>query len=398
MSLKSKLIKIGLPLLIVLAGFMGMGLMIAHRPEPKKAVRENPGALVDILPVIRSDRQVQVEGTGTVQPRQEITLAPQVSGVVTEISREFVAGGFCRKGDVLFRIDEADYRLAADKARAALAKAEYELATVQGQAKVARQEWDRLQLDPGKEPNPLAVYEPQVKNARATLLSAQAALKQAELDLARTVVRAPFDGVLLAESVDVGQYVRAGNQVATLAGTDRAEIVVPLPLHELGWLQIPRPGRGGAGSPATVRLASGGRSFEWRGRVVRTLGEVDPQGRMARVVVALDDPYGLHAPAGRPELAVGTFVEVALHGETLHDVAVLPASALHDSEKVWVMNDSHLKLRPVQVLRRAREEVLIGTGLRTGDKVVLTNVAGAAEGMKLRAANDPPAIRPLAER
>ncbi|BCR03647.1 RND transporter [Desulfuromonas versatilis] len=386
MSRTTKIIMALLALLILAGGFFAMRLMIASRPEPHKAARENPGALVETLAVTIGERQVLVHGTGTVQPRQQVEIAPQVSGRALEVSPRLVAGGYLRRGEVLFRIEDADFRLAVDRAKAALARAEFELATVQGQARVARQEWQRLK--PAEAPdNPLALYEPQLKNAQASLLSAGAALQQAELELERTLVRAPFNGIIRSESVDTGQYLRAGSPVAVFAGTDQAEIVVPLPLHELGWLRIPRAGEAGEGSPATVKLAAGERVYQWSGRIVRSLGDVDPQGRMARVVVAVDDPHGLQGSAQeRPPLALGSFVEVILQGQTLENVAVLPSSALRDGEQVWLMNDSHLKFRSVEVVRRARSEVVIGAGLEPGDRVVLTNVAGAAEGMKLRPA------------
>lgn len=388
MNTRSKLLKIVLPLLILAAGLLAARLMIVNRPEPMKTVLENPGALVQTVTVTRGERRVRVDGTGLVQPRQQVEIIPQVGGRVTDISPQLVAGGFVQKGELLLRIDEADYRLAIDKAEAALAKAEYELATVAGQARVARQEWDRLDLAEGKtEANPLVLFEPQMKNAQASLLSAKAALRQAELDLERTVLRAPFAGVVRSKAADLGQVLRAGTPAAVLAGTAEAEVIVPLPLHELGWLQIPRPGDGQNGSPATVALVTGGRTFQWRGRIVRSLGDVDPQSRMTRVVVAVDDPYGLQRKeAGRPPLAVGTFVQVTLQGELLPDVAVLPAAALRDGEQIWLMEDARLRFRPVQVVRRSRDEVVIGAGLQAGDQVVLTNVAGAAEGMKLRAA------------
>ena len=385
MSVKSKLIKIGLPLLILVMGFAIMRIMIISRPEPRKEQRENPGALVEVLSATRGARQVVVHGTGTVQPRQEVSLIPQVNGRVTKIADRFVAGGFFRQGDVLFEIEDTDYRLAVDRARAALAKAEYELTAMQGQARIARQEWERLQLGDGEQPNPLVVYEPQLKNAHAALLSAQASLRQAQLDLQRTVLRAPFNAVIRSESVDLGQYVRSGTAVATLAGTDQAEIVVPLPLEELAWLQIPRAGQGSKATAATVQLSAGGETFAWSGKIIRQLGDVDPQGRMARVVVAVADPYGLWQGTGeRPVLSMGIFVQVLLHGKELKDVAVIPANALRDGSTVWIMNDGHLTFRPVEVVRRTRDEVVVGQGLASGDRVVLTNLAGAAEGMKLR--------------
>lgn len=388
MSTKSKLLKILLPLLIIIAGVVAMRLLILSRPEPQKEARENPGALVEVMTVTRGERRIEVHGTGTVQPGQEINVIPQVGGRVVEVGAGLVAGGFFRQGEVLFRIDPADYRLAVDRARAATAKAEYELASMEGQARIAREEWERLKPADGSQPNPLVVYEPQLKNVRASLLSAQAALAQAELDLDRTVVRAPFNAVVRSESLDLGQFLNTGSPVAVLAGTDQAEIVVPLPQQDLDWLQLPRRGEKSGGAAVTIRLAGAAKSFEWSGRVVRTLGDVDPQGRMSRIVVAVADPYGMKSRQDeRPELAIGSFVEVQLQGKSLEDAAVLPASALRDNDTIWVMNDAHLKIRQVKVLRQTREEVLIGEGLDAGDQVVLTALSGAAEGMKLRHAS-----------
>lgn len=389
MSAKSKLIKILLPLLIIAVAVVGMRVLIAGRVEPKKEAREIPGALVETLQVARGRRTVQVVGTGTVQPFREITLTPQVGGKLVEVVPNFVAGGFFRAGEVLLRIEDADYRLAVDKARATLAKAEYELANEQGLADIARREWDRMWLSSG-EPSPLVLRDPQLKNARASLLSAQAALGQAELDLERTVLRAPFDGLVRAESVDLGQVVRVGTAVATLIGSEQAEVLVPLPLADLDWLEVPRSGNSAPGAAADIRLTAGATEHRWSGRLDRILGEVDPQGRMVRAVIRVQDPYGLQSGGqARPTLAMGTFVEVSLQGKELEDVVVLPVAALRDGQTIWLAEGGVLQVRPVKVLRRTRDEVVIGAGLAAGEEVVLTYLPGAAPGMKLRALAHP---------
>jgi RND family efflux transporter MFP subunit len=391
MSAPSKVIKIILPLLIVALAVVGMRVLIAGRAEPKKAARDIPGALVQTLTAARGARAVRVVATGTVQPFREITLTPQVGGELVEVSPNLVVGGFFRADEVLLRIEDADYRLALDQARATLAKAEYELANEQGLAEVARREWQRMGLA-GEQPSPLVLREPQLKNAQASLLSAGAALGRAELDLQRTILRAPFDGLVRAESVDPGQVVRAGTAVATLIGSRRAEVVVPLPLAELAWLEVPRPGAPGRGAAAEIRLAAGDTLHRWNGRLDRVLGEVDPQGRMIRAVIAVEDPYGLRTEAeAGPALAMGTFVEVTLHGRQLDDVVVLPAAALRDGQTVWVAEEGRLAIRPVEVLRRTRDEVVIGSGLKDGDQVILTYLPGAAPGMKLRPMERPAA-------
>jgi RND family efflux transporter MFP subunit len=391
MATKKRWIKVVLPIIILLAGFIGMRGLVSSRSAPQKEIPENPGALVEVMTVDKEPRQIVVAATGVVQAGQEITLVPQVSGRVTRLPANFVAGGFFRQGDILFEIENDDYLLAVEKAQAALAKAEYELATVEGQARVARAEWEELKPADGGAPNPLVLHEPQVKNAQANLLSARASLAQARLDLERTRLVAPFNALVRTKPIDLGQYVRAGSSVGVLVGTDMGEIIVPLPFHETRWLDIPRPGTAERGAPATVRMADGDRQFEWHGRVVRSLGEMDPQGRMLRVAVAVDDPYRLrkNITGDRPDLAVGMFVAVELHGEKLPAVAAVPSRALRDGDTVWLADaEDRLRFRPVTVLRRQREEVLVGDELKEGERIILTNIPGAAEGMKLRPIGD----------
>ena len=391
MSRKTILLKIALPIVVILAGFAGMQIMVHSRAAPKKEVKESRGVLVEVKSVTRENLPVVVMGTGTVGSRQEASITPQVNGRVTYLAPGFVVGGLFAKGDLLFKIEDTDYRLAIERAKGAIAKAEYDLATVEGQARVARIEWERLHLAEKKEPSPLVLYEPQLKNAQANVDSAKAALSQAELNLARTSVYAPFPCLVRSEEIDLGQYVTVGNRVATLAGTGAAEIVVPLPLEEMRWITIPRKGSNGNGSNALVKLAVGNQVLTWKGRVVRSLGEVDSRGRMAQVVVAVADPYNLErgGDAKRQDLEIGMFVDVEILGKTLSGVYAVPRSALRDGDTVWTMDDEgRLRVTPVTVVRRERDTVVLRDGFQEGAKVVLTNISGAAEGMKLRLAEE----------
>jgi RND family efflux transporter MFP subunit len=385
MSRKTILLKITLPVIIIIFGVGVMAALVANRPTPKKETKEDPGALVRVLEVKKEDHKVTVKGTGTVQAAQEVTVIPQVSGRVTKIAPSFVAGGLFKKGGLLFEIEETDYLLALQRAEAARARAEYDLATIESQARVARTEWERLNGDAPGEPNPLVVYEPQLKKAMAELASAEAAIEQARLDLARTKVRAPFNCRVRSEDIDPGQYVRAGNSVAILAGTDVAEIDVPMSLDELHWVDIPRR-VGEKGSQAAVSVNIGGSTYRWQGRVVRSLGEVDPKGRMMHVVVTVNDPYGLgRKDDDRPALAMGTFVDVYLEGNVLSDIVSIPRTAFRENSTVWTMDaENRLRIQEVAPLRIERKEVLISEGLNDGDVVVLTTLSGAADGMKLR--------------
>jgi RND family efflux transporter MFP subunit len=389
MSSREKLLKIGLPFLVLLIGAAIAAAMIKNRRSPEKIARVDRGALVKFIVAEKSSRQVTINSTGTVQPRREVTIAPQVSGQVILVSPDFVTGGFFNKDEVMFEIEKIDYELALEQARAALAKREFELSSVESRARIAGREWQRLKKDQEPPANSLALYEPQLKDARANLASARAALKQAELNLARTRVTAPFNCVIRSENIDVGQYVRSGNNVAVIAGTDTAEVIVPVELDDLHWLFVPGSGGNGKSSPATVSLDIGARTYSWPGKLDRRLGEVDPQGRMVRLAVEIDDPYLLKKDAdpGQPVLSIGSFVAVAFQGKEMREVFALPRPALHQDNTVWVMTpDDLLKIKKVEIARLEREEVFVRAGLEPGERIILTNLTGAADGMKLRAA------------
>jgi RND family efflux transporter MFP subunit len=375
------------PILIIL---LAIGLTVAlvkmrSVPKPLEAVYRGP--LVDVLSVAKTSRSVVVQGTGTVQARQDVAITPQVPGRVAAISPDLVVGGQIAAGELLFAIEDVDYQLAIALARGSLAQADLELQRIENLAKLARQEWQALNPDSTEDPDPLVVYEPQLANARAQRDAARARLKQAEINLERTRVVAPFNGYVRSEQVEIGQYLSIGTPVATIVGTDTAEVLVPLPLDELVWIDVPDRDAVTAGSPAEVELVAGGEVFRWHGAITRAHGEIDPDNRMAQVVVTIDDTAA--GPNNRSRLLnrllPGMFVRVSLQGETVADVLAIPRGAVRDHDTVWLADaEDKLRIRSVDVLRRDRNEVLIRSGLNDGDRIVLTNLSGAADGMQLR--------------
>lgn len=378
--------KILIPVVVILLACALTAVLVKTRKVPKPHEAPYLGPLVEVATLVQSSRQVVVHSTGTVQARHEVNITPQVKGRISEISPRMVAGGLLRKGELLFAIEDVDYQLAIELARASLAQAELELLRNENLAEVARKEWRALQPDEEAKPDPLVVYEPQLKSARAQRDAALANLKQAEINLQRTRVFAPFNSYVRSEQIEIGQFLNAGSPVATIAGTDQVEIVVPLPLDELAWLQVPR-SEAGQGSSATVALQSGGQTFHWQGTITRALGEIDPRSRMARVVVTVPEPLAGDVRDGSllHKLLPGMFVEVSLHGAEIADVIAVPRGAMHDHDTVWIADrDSRLQIRTVDIVRRERDEVLVRGGLQAGETIVLTSLSGAADGMLLR--------------
>lgn len=374
-----------LPLLVIVVALVLTFVLVKSRKVPMPHETLYLGPLVEVAELAKTNRQVIVSATGSAHSRYEVGITPQVKGRISELSPEMVAGGTFRKGELLFAIEEIDYQLAITLAQSSLAQAELELLRNENLADLARKEWHALNAESAVEPNPLVVYEPQLKSARAQRGAAQANVKQAEINLQRTKVFAPFNCYVRSEQLEIGQFVNAGSPVATVAGLDQIEVTVPLPLNELIWLQVPRNGKK-QGSLAKVALQSGGQTFHWQGEITRALGEIDPRNRMARVVVTVDKPFPRQVENNLlHDLLPGMFVEVRLQGEELSDVIAVPRGALHDNDTVWVVDDNNkLHIREVEILRRERDEVLIRSGLDGSERIVLTNLSGAAEGMLLR--------------
>lgn len=383
---QNHLLKWLLPLLILLLAAVASVMVAKSRRPPVKDVRENPGILVETLTLEAQPERALIHATGTVKPQQQISLVAEVTGTLTWVSPAFADGGFFRKGEKILEIDPRDYQLAVQRARADLARTQAALQTEEEQAAIATQEWQRLELADKGQPGPLVLRQPQLESARAALVAARAGLEQAELNLERTQILAPFNGRLHDKKVDRGEYVRAGSLLAAFASTDRAEILVPLPVEDLNWLAVPRAGSRKGGSRVSVHAQLGTETSHWQGQVVRSLGEVDPASRMATLVVAVDDPYNLEAAhASDSVLLNGLFVQLDIQGKELGHIISIPREALREGDLVWLAaaNDQ-LEIRPVKVLRRHQQSLLIASGLAAGERLVLTNISAAAPGLKLR--------------
>jgi len=377
-----KTLKIVLPIVVLLAGVAGAVLLASSRKAPPRVERAAPGPLVEVLAAGMTDVPIVVEGYGEVVAKVAVEVVPQVVGRVVEVSPSMVAGGFFKANQVLFVIEPRDYELGVDRAQAAVARAEVQLERELAEADVARQEWD--ELHPGEAPSSgLVVREPQVRQAKAEHEAAKADLAVARLNLERTRVSLPFDGVVVSETVDLGQFVTTGRGLATVYGTDTVEVRVPLKRGELGWFDIPN-GSGRTGPRAEVSAGVAGVRHTWEGRVVRMEAQLDATSRMAHVVVEVARPFA--ASGGRPPLMPNTFVDVRIFGSTLEDVMPLPRHALRDGERVWIFDDGSLRILDVDVARADRERVYVSAGLEEGDEVIVSALDAVTDGMKIRAA------------
>ena len=381
--MSSKALKLVIPAIVLVAGVAAAALIASARKAPPRVDRPALGALVEVIETQVSDVPIVIKGNGEVVARVAVDVVPQVPGQVVRVHPSFVAGGFFKAGEVLVTIEPRDFELAVERAQAAVARAKVTLEREQAEAEVERQEWN--DLHPDEEPTSLAIREPQIRQAEAEHAAAVADLDVAKLNLERTRISLPFDGVVVSESVDVGQFVGNGNRLATVYGTDVVEVRVPLDNRELAWFEVPT-GNGKTGPKAEVGAKLGGGEVVWDGRVTRMEAQVDQVSRMVHVVVEVADPYV--TTADRPPLLPGTFVEVRIFGRTLDQVVPLPRYAIREGNRVWVYDDGNLRIREVEILRADRQQSLVASGIEGGDLVVVSSLDAVTDGMKVRRAGE----------
>ena len=379
------------PLSIAIVGLALMVMIVATGPATESEDDAALPPLVRLLEVRPGPVRLTVAAHGVVLPKTESRLVAEVSGRIVSVADSMVSGGFFRRGDVLVTIDCVDYELALEQARARLSSARSELA----QARRAFVRQDRLTAtDAVSESNRDEAENRQVL-AEASFREATAQEKRAERDLERTRIIAPYDGRVRTELVDPGQFVNRGETLANLYSVDVAEVRLPVHDEDLAFLPVTLDGALDSAARPTVVLRArfAGREHEWQGRIVRTEGELDPGTRMVKMIAEVQRPYD--QPDGTPPLTVGLFVDAEIEGREVADAVVLPRGALQSERHVHVIgDDDRLAVRPVDVLRLLGEEAYV-LGLQSGERVSLTRLPGAGDGLHVRTAGDGGAAEPL---
>lgn len=401
-----RVLRILLPVLVVLLALGAARALMLAKPQvaarpPTK--RELP---VTVLRAQPAPHPVALQALGEVKPVHRLVLQPEVSGRVIERNPTLMPGGLLMRGDPLVRVDSRDHATVVAAQTAALEQAHAAMVEERGRKSVAEYEWQAAADKLSEDARRFALRETHARSVEASVSSARSQLDKARRDLARTQVKVPFDALVLDANVELGQLVTPAAALATLVAIDRYWVEVAVPVSQLVHFDIPgvNVATGGKGSAAKVLLDAGaGVVIERSGFIERLLGQVDAKGRMARVLVAVDDPLGIsaaramkavpegQAPRATLPLLLGSFVRVQIDGAPLPDTTEIPRVALADDRMVWLVVDGKLARREVDVAWRSADTVLV-RGLRPGDAVVTTPLASPTEGMAVRVEGEAPAL------
>ena len=377
----TKALKFLLPVAAIALGIVVSVVLFMSRPKVEHKPLNIKPPLVTVTEVRATSQSIPVFTRGTVTPGTEIQLMSEVSGQVLELSPNFANGGFFRKGEVLIKVDPIEYEVNIKRAEASKAQA-YQAFL---QAKAERDARSKVRNNSSA----LAKYEVQFNQAKAQLEAAEAELQAVKLQRDRTTVRAPFDGRVRLAALNVGQYVRPGQQMGSIYAVDVAEVRLPLSDRQLSLVDVPNRFQDALTRKlpeVTLTEKFAGRTYTWKGQVVRAEGGVDERNRLLYVVAQVHDPYAADPnQPGRPELVAGSFVEATIDGRRFEKVFEVPRKALRNSSQLWVVDgNSQLRERDVAIIYKGKDSIYISSGLQDGDRVVLSQMDIAVDGMTVR--------------
>jgi len=392
-SLWRKIFAVLIPIAIF-AGFLLLVLAakrMEKKPEVKKRTR--PVFAVMATAAVSDKVQLSVKAQGESRPRTEIDLVPEVGGKIVYVSPKFLSGGLFSKGDVLYRIDQADYNVGVVRAEASVARARQVLTREEAEGAIAAQDWE--DLGEGREASALTLREPQLLEAQAGLQSAQADLENAQLRLARTEVKAPFNGRVREKLAGLGQYVNPGSRLGRIFSTDIAEVRVALTDADLAKLDLPVAyfAKSKDSAPdVEVSAIVGGKLRVWNGKIMRTDSTYDTKTRSLFAIAEVKNPYGSGAAEGGYPLTPGMFVDVTIKGKIFQSVVVIPRDGLRPEDIVYVVNDEGVaEVRNVAVIDKNPKRAVLESGLEIGEYVILSPLEKSQVSLKFKAldVNDP---------
>ena len=383
------------PRLTLQAAILSIGALIASalllsRPAPERITTPRLAPLVTATLMTPRSTPLVVEGTGTVRPAAEITLSAEVGGRVVVASPKLVRGGVFSAKDTLFKLDDQSYRNAVSVAQAEVEQRKVDVALAAQNQLIAQREYELLKQRLGSDAPPdtslaaqLARQQPQYEAAEASLYRAEAQLADAELNLERTAVLAPFSGRVRSEAVDIGQFISPGQAVADIYGTEAVEVDISLSTRQAALIDGLWTDDGAGRTPAVVRSEFGGSWHEWSGFVDRASGALDEATRTVQIVIRVPDPFD--ASAIRPPLLVGSYVRSRIAGRAVGAHYAIPRTALRDGPSVWTATtQGTLVSLPVEVIQEIQDTVFILANVGDTTRVIVSDLAVMTEGMKIR--------------
>jgi len=437
-----------LPLMVVVALIVVI-LVVQFGPSVKFDEPGFPTKTVEVITAKQLPFRSRSVAYGNVEPSVLLKTRAEISGKISYIHPDLKKGASLARGTVVLRIEPTTFEFTRDQSRAGLSSSESSLAQLEVEEKTTRRSLDiaRENLDIGQKElarfrilwekgvvtrsaidaeeqkvlqlrqqvedleGKLAAFSSRKAATLAQIRKSKTELAQSEDTLGRTEVSLPFDARIGEIFVEEGEYVAASTALYEALGTKAVEIDAQLPISRFAPLIS---GLGGGAvnlqNPAdmqmifskmklgaNVRLVGNGQETEiWRGEVLRIGEAIDPVRDTISVTVAVNNPYESVIPGRRPPLLKGMYVAVDLYTQP-RKALVLPRKALHQGRVYIASADNKLEIRPVKILHKQGQLVVIESGLQPGEKVIITDVIPVMDGLPLNPAPAPDGEAQLAK-
>ena len=375
-----------LPILVVICSAAVAAWLLESGPKAKPRAKVRNALMVDVRPIEFSRQTITVSVMGTVIPKREVVLKPQVSGTVIRLSDNLLPGGRFAKDAHILSIDPSDYRLVVRQLASEVARVEADRKIELGRQRVARKEYELLGETVSAEEKALMLREPQLENIQAILGGTSARLEQAQLDLERTVIKAPFNAVVMSREINLGASVSPSTPLVTLIDSDTYWIEASIPASQLKWISTGQQAKT-AGSPVRIYDTTAWGSSSYRaGQVIGLAAMVEENGRMARLLIEVPDPLALQSASGeRSQLLLGSYVRVEIQGKAMPHAAAVERDLVRDGNRLWIMDaQGKLDIRPVEIAFRGQDHVLVTGGVSDGERLITTNLPSPVQGMTLQ--------------
>jgi len=375
-----------LPLVILACGIAVTLYLLNTSPKAKPGKRPPSTVLVEVEQVSTGPQRTLLSAMGEIIPAREVEIKPRVNGEISEINNEFFPGGYFAAGETMLAIDRTDYELVVRQLESDVANAKSDLVLEMGNQRIAEKEYELLGESVSDEEKNLILRIPQLEKLQAVLVSKQSSLDQARLNLDRTVIKAPFNGVIASRMVDTGAKVTESTVLANIVGTDAFWLRLTLPIEQLRWLKIPGSSEEEGSTVQIFTQENTPPSFFRTGQVIRLMSALEEQGRMAQLLVKIDDPLCRREEnRDKPRLLLGSYVRAEIEGINIESGIRVERSNVHNGNTVWLMDDNGmLDIREVGITFRGRDHVIISRGIRDGERLVTSALSSPIAGIPLR--------------
>ena len=376
--------KVIIPILIIVVAIAIFMVMINLAPKPEKKSVEIKPPLVNVEPIKVATVALKVYSQGTVIPNVESTLTAEVSGRIIEVAINFDNGAYFKKDQVIAKINDDVYQVNLLQAQARLEVAKAALLEEQARGQQAKDEW-RLSGKSLDEAPLMALRKPQLQKAKADLAVAEAEVKAANIQLAKTIIRAPYGGIIKNKMVDIGQFVNTGTALAEIFSAEKAKVRLPIKLQDINYLNLPTVNQPHSNIKVELNSVIGLDNFTWQAELTGYEGEVDNTSRVHYVIATIADPYNIQQIPERAELRVGSFVNAVIEGKTIENLSVLPRSAVVGKNTLYLMTkDKTLNIVDFTAISADQHFIYSKQNFGDNQQLVLTEIALPVSGMPLR--------------